>query len=390
MRTFNLVVLAILGLFYASCGSDDDRLGDWAKSVQFSGAPREAAISFTDEKTGTVFVGLGYGDKQEEFSDMYQFDGKAWTKLDTKFPAPINPAPKDELTPDLNGNGRHSAVAFVVGRYAYVGTGYVVAFKGNSGTGDNAVQINRDRRFFKDFYRFNLDTKQWEDTKITDFPGDSRRNTVAFSDGKYGYVGTGYGDNNRIFKDFYRYDPATNEWSEIAFSGEARFGGTTFVINNAAYVCLGSGSSGISSFSPVRDVLKFDFATQEWTKMGSLTDKPGISQDKDYDRIPRVYAISFVSNKSKDGQDYAYIATGMGQNSNTVWKYDHNRDRWHQMEDLSAYAANLVVGAVGFSVDGYGYYTTGAPTMDAVSGSNFFIDTWSFIPDVKETRGNDY
>ena len=45
MRTFNLVVLAILGLFIASC-DDDDRLGDWEKSIQFSGAGREGAICF--------------------------------------------------------------------------------------------------------------------------------------------------------------------------------------------------------------------------------------------------------------------------------------------------------------------------------------------------------
>ena len=60
MRTFNLVVLAILGLFIVSC-DDDDRLGDWEKSIQFSGAGREGAICFKDEATQTVFVGLGFG-----------------------------------------------------------------------------------------------------------------------------------------------------------------------------------------------------------------------------------------------------------------------------------------------------------------------------------------
>lgn len=59
------------------------------------------------------------------------------------------------------GNGRHSAVAFVIGEWAYVGTGYVPAFSfGNTGDQENI----RDRKYFNDFYRFNVKTKQWDKT----------------------------------------------------------------------------------------------------------------------------------------------------------------------------------------------------------------------------------
>ena len=34
MRTLNFLVLAVLGLIFASC-DDDDHLGDWEKSVEF-------------------------------------------------------------------------------------------------------------------------------------------------------------------------------------------------------------------------------------------------------------------------------------------------------------------------------------------------------------------
>lgn len=391
MRTFNFWVLAVLGLIFASC-NDDDHLGDWEKSVEFGGAPREAAVCFTDPETGTVFVSLGLGAKGVEFTDTYYFNDEDggllnWKKVtgeNTNFPAPMNKGTGQNL-----GNGRHSAVAFVIGEWAYVGTGYVPAFSFGK---VNGVENIRDRKFFNDFYRFNMKTKQWDQDfssviKVNGTEIEGRRDAVAFSDGKYGYVGTGYGEDNRVFKDFYRFDPDSQTWEEVSFPGESRYGGVTFVVNNAAYVCLGSKSVGAAT-NYATDVIKFDFATGEWTKMpNSLTDKPGVKQDKDYDRIPRTYAVSFVSNAGNDGEEYAYIATGQGRNSRTVWKYNHKKDQWHQMEDLSDMANALVMG-VGFTYKGFGYYTLGGGSPDVYSSLN--TDTWKFTPDIKETRRNDY
>lgn len=402
MRTFNFVVLAILGLFFAAC-DDDDHLGDWAKATQFSGAPREAAVCFTDPTTGTVFVALGYGARSEEFSDMYEFNGSTWSKVeDAEFPAPYNPLPanpSEGSSLENNGRGRHSAVAFVIGDYAYVGLGYVTAFNGylnNNGDPNDQKLIDRDRTFFKDFYRFNMKTKKWEDN-ITPFPGDARRDAVAFSDGTSGYVGTGFGYNNRVYRDFYKFNPegrgeggTIGSWESMDALGDARYGATAFVINNAAYVCLGTNSTtGVGGGGYVLDVVKFDFATQKWTAMGALTDKPGVKQDKDYGRIPRAYAISFISDKGKDNEPYAYIACGQN-NQRTVWKYNHKKDQWHQMEDLSRYANAPVIAGVGFSYGGYGYYATGGSAVDGSNTSYFFIESWRFIPDVKEDRANDY
>ena len=100
-----------------------------------------------------------------------------------------------------------------------------------------------------------------------------------------------------------------------------------------------------------------------------------------------MYAVSFVSNAGSDNEEYAYVATGQGRNSRTVWKYNHKKDQWHQMEDLSSMANALVMG-VGFTYKGYGYYTTGGGSADVYTSLN--SDTWRFIPDVKETRRNDY
>ena len=247
--------------------------------------------------------------------------------------------------------------------------------------------------YLKDFYRFDPTDNSW--TRIEDFPGEARRDAVAFTLDNYGYVGTGRADKALLFKDFYCFDPKTETWNtnELGFKGDQRYGASAFVVGGAAYVCLGAKGSGYA-----QDVIKctpLGEGKVSWDNMQALTDKPGVKQDKDYDRIPRAFAVSFVSNKGKDGENYAYIATGTGNSSSTVWKYNHKKDQWHQMEDLAPSAGN-VVGAVSFVADGYGYYTTGGTSIDpidAVSSSStryFTNSTWKFIPDIKETRRNDY
>jgi len=366
MRTLNYVVLAVLGLFFAACGSDDDHLGDWAKAPQFAGSGRLGAVSFVIGDM--AYVGLGLGEKDQEFRDFWKFDyanGGTWTKV-AEFP----------------GRARHGAVAFVLNGKAYVGTGYIMATQ-------TTVGESRPAEYLQDFYEYDPVTDTW--TQIQDYPVKCR-DAVAFADptGKAGYVGTGRGRNendvDEIYKDFFKYVPGTG-WSSLegisAFIGDKRYGATAFVVGGKAYVCLGTDNTY------VRDVSMFDFTTETWTAKGALTDKPDIDQDKDYDRIPRAYAVSFVSNKGFGKVEYAYIATGIGNNRRTTWRYNHVRDQWHQMEDLSTYASDVVM-AVGFTVGGYGFYTTGGSATDASSSFTPYSNTWRFIPDAKEWRGNDY
>lgn len=383
MRTFSLLVLAILGFAFVAC-DDDDHLGDWEKAPEFSGRMRNQAVSFTIGDN--VYVGLGFGVDLAEYRDFKRFNKTAgtWYDVATEFPGAMVNGAQTEW-------GRHGAVSFtaeVGGKtYAYVGLGYIAP--NNTIDGNNP----RPRTYLKDFYRFDPDTETW--TRVADFPGSARRDAVAFSLDNYGYVGTGRADNAELFKDFYRFDPTTGTWSgDLGFLGDQRYGGSAFVVDGAAYVCLGRNGS-----SYVRDVIKCIPSGNgdiTWQKMeSSLTNRPGVKQDKDYDRIPRAFAVTFVSNKGKDGQEYAYVATGEGLSSRTVWQYNHKRDQWHQMEDLAS-SAVAVVGAVSFTVDGYGYYTTGATGIDpagatsATSATYFSNASWRFIPDVKEDRANDF
>ena len=366
MRTFNFLVLALLGFFFASCGSDDDHLGDWAKASQFAGSDRLGAVSFVINDV--AYVGLGYGNNDAEYQDFWKFDytSGSWTRIN-----------------DFPGEARHAAVAFVIGNKAYVGSGY------RSNTNTTTL------KYYDDFWEFDpvADGGKGAWSQIDNLPVKCR-DAVAFANDKYGYVGTGRNrENNQdlIYKDFYKFDPkagAGQQWKILdgksGFIGDKRYGASAFVVGGYAYVCLGTDGAGV-----LRDMSKFDFTTETWTPMGALTNKPDVKQDKDYDRIPRAYAITFISDKGKDGQPYAYVATGMGGTApRTVWRYNHNRDQWHQMEDLSYYAANVTMG-VGFAVGGYGYYTTGGSGTDEY-GVRVYAATWKFIPDVKEDKRNDY
>ena len=377
MRTFSLLVLAILGFAFVAC-DDDDHLGDCAKAPEFSGRLRNQAVSFVIGDY--AYVGTGFGVDLAEYTDFkkYNLNDGTWTDVPDNFP----------------GKGRHGAVAFVAEKggktYAYVGLGYISA---NQIQGSDGTAEIRAKEYLKDFYRFDPTDNSW--TKIEDFPGEARRDAVAFTLDNYGYVGTGRADKALLFKDFYCFDPETETWNteELGFKGDQRYGASAFVVNGAAYVCLGAKGSGYA-----QDVIKctpLGGGKVSWDNMQALTDKPGVKQDKDYDRIPRAFAVSFISNKGNDGENYAYIATGMGNNPSTVWKYNHKKDQWHQMEDLAPSAGN-VVGAVSFVADGYGYYTTGGTSIDPIdanssSSTRYFTNsTWRFIPDVKETRRNDY
>jgi hypothetical protein len=264
-----------------------------------------------------------------------------------------------------------------------VGTGYVASFV-NSSTGEK-----RDLEWLNDFYKFDATTETW--SRIADFPGAKRRDAVAFAINGYGYVGTGQGDQGYIYKDFYCYDPAADTWKEITFDGESRYGAVSFVIDGAAHVCLGASGSNRSTLST--DHYKFVPTSNgdgNWIKMQSLTDKPKNYQDAFYIHIPRCYGVAFIAENNEEEKEYAYVATGA---STYTWWYDHKRDLWHEVEGLpiGTNRAPNVSQAVGFGIRDAsgtlrGYFTTGGTTFDASPSAQ----TWTFIPNIKEDRGNDY
>ncbi|MDR2414562.1 MAG: hypothetical protein LBD64_06215 [Odoribacteraceae bacterium] len=370
MRKFNLLLLAVLGISAMACDDDEEYRGDWAKGVSYGGEPRTAAVSFVINNV--AYVGLGYGASNAEFNSFYKFENGGWSSATS--------LPEKRVGSDTLVKGRHGAVAFVIDNCAYVGTGFVAAYT-NPGTG-----AKREKEYLRDFYKYDAATNTW--TQLPNLPGKGRRDAIAFSIGGYGYVGTGRGfgeggASEMSYKDFYRYDPKTNEWKEITYDGNARYGAVAFVIAGAAHVCLGQEDNSVAAL----DHYKFIPGSNgdgTWVKMQSLADKPKNRQDAFYGRIPRYYAVSFIAKNNEEEGEYAYVTSGSGSNGLYTWWYDHVRDLWHEVEDLPTRAA--ISQAVAFSINGTGYFTTGGTSFDATPTAQ----TWYFIPNVKEDRGNDY
>ena len=168
---------------------------------------------------------------------------------------------------DFSGGVKSGAVCFVIGSYAYIGTGSnssptndwhvfspaddrdgvpttlgwqtlafipsttkrveAVAFTIN-GRGYFGLGKDDKGNFLSDFYEFrpNADNPRngtW--SRKADFPGAARENASAFVIGDQGYVGTGdaiKGDmesstyTGAMYADIYRYDPFNNKWHRVA------------------------------------------------------------------------------------------------------------------------------------------------------------------------------
>lgn len=177
---------------------------------------------------------------------------------------------------DFPGAGRFGAVRFVINDVIYVGLG-------EAGAGN----------YPKDFYKYNAATNQW--SAIASFPGAGRETGVAYAVNGKGYVGLGVafiGVNTTVYKDFWRYDPTTDSWTQLGdFDGLARSKATAFVLNGAAYV----GTGVDEQFTLRSDWWKYDPATDNWVVQNNLGNLP-----------PRYGAVAYIINNK------AYLTGGAG------------------------------------------------------------------------------
>ena len=132
---------------------------------------------------------------------------------------------------DYEGDTRTGAVSFVIGDFAYVGLGT---------DGDD---------YFTDFWRYDPSRNFWEE--IAPFPGIGRISAVAFATDGNGYVGTGFNEDleTEELGDFWKYDPTSDEWTEIApFGGSERYSAVAFSVNGQGYVGTGYDGSFLKDF----------------------------------------------------------------------------------------------------------------------------------------------
>jgi len=306
------------------------------------GFGRSQAISFTIGSR--VFLGLGYGKTLTEntfLRDLWEFDSKKnyWTQRTDLPDSAINPVTQkwEKISNHIDG------VAFATNNKGYLATGCWYP-------GANPKET--------DFLEYDPTLNTWK--MLADFPGDPRNGALAFTINNIGYVGFGWGD--RIYKDMYAFNPATNSWTitNASNSPPKRKDGVAFVINGIAYVCGGTDAYGAF----LNDMWAFDPASNTWTEKSKITGD-----------LKRIQAVAFAANGK------GYIATGKDTTKTltTVWEYDPGTDVWTMK---SGFEAGKRYDAVAFVVNDTGYVASGYNPDISAPNNPYCDDTWGFVPNV--------
>lgn len=183
-------------------------------------------------------------------------------------------------------------------------------------------------------------TKRAEKKEISRFLG--RAAGMGFSIGDKGFL-FGGAIPDKTENDFWEYNPSSNNWTEKPNPGFYLEFGISMVINNKAYVGIGSYRvAGIRKLS--NELWEYDPAENKWTKKA---DFPG---------TPRHAGFGLgIGNKGYAGLGY----TTSGEATNDWWEYDPALDKWTRKKDNPDGTANLLVSSAGFTVNGKLYVGTG-------------------------------
>jgi N-acetylneuraminic acid mutarotase len=309
------------------------QLGNWVKRAQLNQPVRSEAVGFTIGQF--IYMGTGQDSLLHSLGDFWQYD-------------PVNNSWK-EVAALPSGAERTAAVGFSIDQWGFCGTGF------NGST------------YLNDFYRYDPNINTWTKSNAK-FPGISRSEAVAFSIGHSGYVGTGY-DGSHVLGDFYRYDPSPDIWTAIPFPGQPRYSTNVFVYQNKSYLVTGTNGDSLLS-----DFWVFDPSLPGvgWNQLNPIVNASGNAYDDGYTTIVRTNAAAFViGNKG-------YISTGEqgGTPINYTWEYDFANDLW---TEKTPFEGPTATGAIGISVAGKGFITTGR----YVSGhSQYPAFIWEFQPDL--------
>lgn len=240
----------------------DPGTNSWTQKANFSGVARRDAMCFSIGSKGYVGTGINNADAfmGTTLSDFWEYNPatNTWT---SKAPYPGNFSSgiyyatgfallgkgyvccgKEgasmysnelwEYTPGTNtwlqktsfpGGVRYGGVAFVIGNYAYYGTG----------TDENI--------FNSDFYKYNPSTNTW--TAIASFPGSGRFSCSSFTLNNQGYIV--FGSDGGYKDELWMYDPLSNYWTnKAAFPDGERRSAVAFNIGGKAYAGTGKGLTG--------------------------------------------------------------------------------------------------------------------------------------------------
>ncbi|MBS1658624.1 MAG: T9SS type A sorting domain-containing protein [Bacteroidetes bacterium] len=248
----------------------------------------------------------------------------------------------------MNAQGTWTRKAdFINGRSGAIGLS--IGNYGYAGTGGSSLGWQ------KDFWRYDPNNNSW--TQMADFPGSARGNATAFSIEDKGYLGVGQ-DDNGFRKDFWQYDPVTNSWNQRSdFGGGERCVVVGFSIGSKGYI----GTGLDNNWNRKKDFWEYNAQNDSWIPKANF---PGAA---------RAYAAGFAT------EGRGYIGNG-DTYSNDFWEYNPESNSWVQK---ASYPGGGRTNMVGFSVGNDGYLGTGynGPKYRDFWKYNPQINTWEKVAD---------
>jgi N-acetylneuraminic acid mutarotase len=202
----------------------------WAQMASLPGLARCGATSFVLNGFGYITCGWTTTQSATQLNDTWKYDpvNNSWLQV-SNFP----------------GSGRYTAAAFVIGNYAYVGTGYTP--------------------LKNDFYRYDPLNDTW--SPIAQAP-IAIQSAAAFELGGKGYLVAGH-TSSGIIDDVFEYNPSLNVWTSKNNYPLPVAGAFVFKINGIVFCGLGLTSLG-PPYIYTSNIYRYDSATDAWTYVSSF------------------------------------------------------------------------------------------------------------------------
>ena len=194
-------------------------------------------------------------------------------------------------------------------------------------------------------------SQTWE--YLSSLPGPGRNHPITFSIDGLGYVISG---SNQT-PDFYSYDPATDNWTQLDnFPGAGRGFSYGVVDNGKAYV--GFGFNNFLGY--LDDLWEYDPATDTWTQLASCP------------CLNRIHPAMVAVN------GFIYVGLGGGENGNLGdwWEYDIANDSWSQKANFPDFQRHH---PYYFGIDDFVYVGLGHGTIP-VNGWDVYNDFFRYDP----------
>jgi PKD repeat protein len=311
---------AELRVFSAGFFRYDPVNDSWERLGDFPGGGRYSSSAFS--LNGKGYVCLGRDTNLMWLNDVWEFDPvtEGWVKKS-----------------DFPGGSRYNSATFVIGNNAYVVGG----------------SINEGNNYLNDLWCYDPATDTW--TQKRNLPTAHKAGPVAFSLNDKGYVVGGGYSTYEPTKDFYEYNPVTNDWSQLPDLPELRTGAVGFVIGDKAYV-----GTGTDLNSTYKSFWYFTPSTNTWT---AISDPPA-------DFSERIAGTAFSIGNT------GYVLAGRSK------PYDPYYENGKMLNDLWAYTPCMM------PVAGFTYQVNNFVVNFADSSSGATQYYWDFGDGTSSTEKN--